>query len=594
MAVFYKFYPVTIDGCTMAMPQKPTQSITLPFSAPSSGFALYTFTCNLTSSLERSARLNLALDDRLLGVSINGVSIDLTPLKERYKLAALEDWKRGFMVDVALREGANELIVHGSDGGGKYGLRIGQTMGYGAYAMLFVLGIIPIVTGLYLLLFDRIFKTEREATRGWSWHYLAYGIVALGIALRALLYAEVSLDMYQHDLDGHKEAIRYYAAHPFDLPQPDKDLQFPQQPLYYLSSGVVYNAALASGFHDGEAMQAVRALSLLYSALWLLIALALARLYLSSALAVNLFMAFMAFTPSFIFLGGVINNDALNAVLGIWAFYEIGAYLQRRYKRHFWRASLAIALAALTKISSLLLALYFVAVLLLLYYRVRDIRLRIKSEILIFGLMVLLLFGFALIKSHIPANEEFRFVNSALYGNQVIPALDLGYFASFHPLALLEAAQSHVMGSNAVRFSLPTYLYGTMMIGEFDYARHFTQGGFFKLSSQLVLLFGMLYVVGGIGLAYAWRTLVIDYKMLLVAVGLNMVLVVHFLSGYWVVCNSDFRYFTPTIGAIGLLIVLGLEALWERFVWLKSKIIWSAVVLAVAEGYWVVTLIRLT
>jgi len=46
--------------------------------------------------------------------------------------------------------------------------------------------------------------------------------------------------------------------------------------------------------------------------------------------------------------------------------------------------------------------------------------------------------------------------------------------SAFNFLELLKQGFSYVFGADEVRFSLPTYQFGTMLFGEFDY-RYFVQ-----------------------------------------------------------------------------------------------------------------------
>jgi hypothetical protein len=474
-------------------------------------------------------------------------------------------------------------------------MKIAQGLDYSEYLILFVFGIIPFVFGLYSLLFNLLFESDyKKIFNKFSWGNLAYVIIIIGIALRLYLLVSVPNTMYQHDFTGHVDAIKHYAEFPFEIPQADKSLQFPQQPLYYMSSAIIYSISTALGFNEHDAIYAVRSISVFYASIWLLLALLLARLYLKNNFSINIFMAFMAFTPSFVFLGAVVNNDALNALLGIWALYEISAYFQRRHSRHFWRASLAILLAALTKISSLLFAIYFVVMLLVMYYQNQEKKPLIRRQILLFGLSVLFIFGFALLKSHVPANHEFLFVNSGLYSKQILPIFTLNYFTSFYWFELIKEAQSYVFGSNVIRHSLLTYFYGTMLSGEFYYALHYKAGEYFKISSQLLYLLGVIYVIGFLSYLYFFKTFSRMQKIISLAVVINTVLIIKFLSDFWVVCNSDFRYFTPVIAAIGLIFVLGMNSLKERYKWTGKIFIITATLLAFDEVYWIIKLIEKT
>ena len=595
IVVFTFFNHVTIDECALTSQGSDKESIVLPFSKKSQGHKDYTYECKIHSLIAQSVKLGVAVDDQLDTLFLNNKEVSLEGLRKQYKQKKLDDWKRGYPIDVLLNEGVNTIIVTGSDKGGKFGIKMAQSLDFIEYILLFAFGILPLVFGLYFLLFDIIFEKDyKKIVHKFSWSHLPYFIIILGIVLRIYLLVSVPNTMYQHDFDGHVNAIKYYATYPFEIPQADKSLQFPQQPLYYMSSAVIFSISSALGFNEHDAVYAVRTLSVFYAALWLFIALALARMVLVNNFSINIFMAFMAFTPSFVFLGAVINNDALNAVLGIWALYEISAYVLHRYPKHFWRASLAILLAALTKISSLLFAIYFVVMLLVMYYQHQEQKETLKRQIVWFGLGVLFVFGFALLKSYLPANQEFLFVNSTLYSGQVLPVFDLNYFASFHWFELIREGQAYVFGDNAIRYSLPTYFYGTMLSGEFKLTDYFKAGEYFKISSQLLYFLGVIYVVGFLSYFYFFKKMTTVQKWLILPVAINTILIIKFLSDYWVVCNSDFRYFTPVLAAIGLIFVLGLDALRNRYNWMRKPIIFFAVLLAVNEVYWMLQLIEKT
>ena len=354
----------------------------------------------------------------------------------------------------------------------------------------------------------------------------------------------------------------------------------------------MYALAKKLGFNEENSIFLIRTLSLLFSILWLYLAFKLAKTYLKSTFSQNIFRAFMALTPAFVILSGAVNNDTLTALLGIWALYEIARYYLHQKRRDFYLATLAVLLASLTKISSLLLAIYFMIVLLVQYRNSIEYKEELKKNILIFGLSVLFVFGFALLKAHIPASGEFRFVNSALYANQVIPYLDLNYFLSFHWFELINEGMSYVFGNTKITHSFLTYLYGTMLMGEFDYSKFFKPGDFFKFSSQAIFLLAIIYVIGLLKYIHKYKNIDTLYKLLIIPVLINLVLIVKFLSQFWVVCNSDFRYFAPVFAAIGLVFAIGLDLLIKNASFLKNTIALFAVLLAADEIFWMYKLIR--
>lgn len=593
--IYLYTYKVDIGTCSLYSSTLNRENVSLPFSHRSLGNQDYTYRCTVTSKIDQTARVGIAFDEELYSIKVNDRDIGLQPLKDQYGQSRLKDWKRGYPFALSLHKGANIVEIRGNDRGGRFGLRMAQGMDYLDYLLLFLFGVVPVVYGLFMLLFPwtlRLFHALRH--HRFSWRYLPYLIIAVGIALRLFYLVYVPNNMYQHDMKGHIDAIHYYADHPDRLPQPDKSLQFPQQPLYYYMAAALYSASKAFGFNEHDAIYAIRAMSVVFSIGWLLVGYRLVRLYTRRALTTNLFMAFLAFTPSFVFWGAAVNNDALNALLGMVSLYAASAYYVSKKRRFLFLASAAILLAMLTKISSLLYALYFVAVLLALYFKDAQQRRRYQAELLWFGVSVLLVFGFALLKAYIPADGEFRFVNSALYVGQVIARFNVDYFFSFHLFDLVSAAQSYVMGQNSIRFSLPTYLYGTMFLGEFDYSKRFKPGTLFMLWSQIIYIAGVVYIAGLAGYVYFFKRLNLLQKLLIVPVAINVALIVKFLLSYWVVCNSDFRYFTPTFAAVGLLFVLGLERIGVRWRNANRVIVAFAGVLAFSEIVWLASLIRLS
>ena len=595
LGIYHSLTKVQVGPCKIASKSVNKDNISLPFSHRSAGLQEITFECRLDSKIAQEAKIGIAMDDLFDRIVLNGKALDLDVITRQYGQRKFKDWKRGYPFYLQLKKGTNHLVVHGSDQGGRFGLRVGQGLSFSGFFLIFVFGVVPIVYGAYVLLFPLVDRALRwRAKFQLRWRQLPYFIIGLGTVLRLFYLVDIPNDMYQHDMIGHIHALEYVAKHPTEIPQPDKSLQFPQQPLYYYAAAAVYTLSKSAGFNDHDAVYAIRVMSFAFSVLWLVAGWFLVRLYTSRVSTINLFLAFLAFTPSFVFLAGAVNNDTLNALLGMLSLYAVSKYYLQPSKKWFLIAASVILLAMLTKISSALYAVFFVMLLLVMYVKRPESRPRLRSEILGFGMTVLLVFGFALTKSYIPANGEFRFVNSSLYGGQVLPPFGLGYFFSFHFFDLISAAQSFVKGIDDVRFSLPTYLYGTFLIGEFDYSKFFVSGTLFRFWSQAVLLLGSLFLVGWAAYLWSYRRLTLLQKLLIVPVAINLVLIVKFLLSFWVVCNSDFRYFTPTFGALGLMAVLGLEQLGVRFARLRPFLYTVAFALAVSETIWIADLIRLT
>ncbi|RLA72626.1 MAG: hypothetical protein DRG24_02370, partial [Epsilonproteobacteria bacterium] len=324
MALFIKINHVDIVHCSVESKKFSREHITLPFSHASSGNETYRYTCQVESLIEQTTKIGIAVDEKLLSVKINSNEIDLNMVKKQYGQSQLKDWEKGYFFSIPLLKGENTLEIIGSDAGGRFGISIGQGLSYLEYLFLFIFSIIPIIFGIYSLLFGYLVKSVRHI--GLSdfssvWKKLPFIIILAGIILRLLFLVYIPNTMYQHDMGGHVDSIHYFSERPFEMPQADKSLQFPQQPLYYWMSAIVYSVSADFGFNEHDRIYSIRVMSVVFSIFWLFVGLKLIQLYTRKRLLINIFMAFLSFTPSFVFLSTVVNNDALNALLGIVSIY---------------------------------------------------------------------------------------------------------------------------------------------------------------------------------------------------------------------------------------------------------------------------------
>lgn len=585
---------VQIGACSVKSGPSEAKEITLPYRHASSGRKVYEYRCELTPSFFKHIRIGIGADDQLLNVSLNGTPLDLTLFRTEYRQKKFENWEQGYPFDVTLNEGVNELKIQARDYGFFYGLSIAQSMEFWDFVVLFFFGAVPVLYALFVLLFIPIISVRSFAS--FPKTFLLNAIVPLllftAVIVRFFYVEYIGNNSYQHDMHEHMLAIQYYAEHPWRMPQPDKLGEAPQQPLYYWISGAIYKQAKSAGLNEREAVYWLRKASLVYMMLWLTLSYLLIRRLSADRSVQALFVIFVGFTPSFVYLAGGVNNDVLNALWGAAVFYAAARYWQEGKTRWLTLAAAATLLAMMTKISSVLLVV-FLAVLLIVRYRQAQSehsRLQLRRQLLGYGLAVALVFGFALWKVYIPVSHEFRFVNGGLFGGQVVPVLDMGFFFSFRLGELLHEGQAYVMGNDEVRFSLPTYLYGTLFFGEFDFANYFGKGSLFKLAAQMVYLFGLLYLVAIVVFLSGWRQRDTFTKMIAVAVALNLLLVLRHVLGNWNVCNYDFRFFTPTLAALGVMIALGAER-FMHYAWLKKAVLVSGGVLLIAQTAWISELI---
>jgi hypothetical protein len=430
------------------------------------------------------------------------------------------------------------------------------------------------------------------------WKYAPIVIILLGLMLRIYTLESLNNWQYQHDYQGHVDAIKYYAEHPFEIPQADKSLEFPQQPLYYMSAAVLYNLVIDYfGFDEQTALYSIRYMSLVSGFFSMLLGWSLVRLYTNSTLAMNLFVSFLAFTPLFVFQAAWINNDPFNAFWAMLSIYLMTHFYKTVSKSLFTALVLVITFASFIKVSSLLLALLFGIILLIKYNELRSYpkeAMAIKKQTFVFGIIMLMVFGLTLFKAYIPATGHFNFINSALFGGQVIPYFDLNYFFTFHWFSIIGHGEALVLTNDDVRFSLFTNLYGTMFLDDHVYNKFYLQGGFLKLSAQITYLFGAIYLLGiGAYIRYFKRYDVMT-RLLIVPVIINYILIIKLLSDYWVVCNSHFRYFSPTYAIIGLIFVIGIGTIEQRFSFMRKIIVYAMFPFFFVQIYWMVRIVALS
>lgn len=595
LVLFVGLNHVTINKCNITSKQINAGQTQLPIGESSLGTYISNYSYEINSLIEQTTKIGIGVNENLLSVKINGIEIDVEAVKRQYDQIRVREWQknwqRGYSFLLPLMKGNNILHITASSNKPETGIRIGQGFNYFEYIILFVFSIVPIVFGLYGLLFEHFIRALKYFYYSDSlWDKLPIIIIVSGVLLRLIFLLYTPQFMYQHDFNSHVELIRYYYEYPLKIAQPDKGLEFPQQPLYYWMSSIVYAVATGMGKSEYFAIQLIRAMSVLFSIFWLVIGMKLIQVYTKNRLLINLFIAFLSFTPSFIFMSVIVGNDSLNTLLGILSLYAVSVYFISRNTHFFYLAFVSILLAMLTKISSALYAIFFVVVLLVMYFQSKTDKANYRKAILKFSIAVLFVFGLSLVKSNVPATGEFLFINSTLFDGQIIPALNLNYFMSFNLTDLISAAQSYVFGVDDIRFSLPTYLYGTMFTGEYDYTIYFKAGSLFQLSSQMIYLFGLIYISGMIAYVYFYKTLPILYKLLIIPVVINFVLIIKFLLEFWDVSNSDFRFFSPTFAVIGLIFVLGIGEILKHYPSLKRMIVIFAILLSTVEIFWIVKL----
>lgn len=395
--------------------------------------------------------------------------------------------------------------------------------------------------------------------------WIFFIVIALGVVIRLLYFNKYGIMLFQHDWQGHINLIKYMAQN-YSMPNmPNKGWEYPQQPLYYIITAIIYNLFLLFDFTPKEALHyGVGNFSLLCSAIFLIFSYKLLEILTQNRWIQIIAMLFLALTPSLVYMSARVNNDTLVMALSVIAlFFAIKSY-QYDFNKYFYSALISVSLLFLTKISTAPIELFLFTLLIINYIRTKR-----ERELLIFSFVGFFLLSLTLWHLYTPLSGGFYMVNSAKFPKQTIEHLNSSYFLSFHIFDLIKEGYSHVFGADTIRYSFPTYQYGTMFFGEFDYKYFFSKNEYILSVMKSTLFLGLLYPLGFIGyLVNLYREIFIN-RLLFIVLLINLALILKFIFSYPSICNSDFRYFVPSFTILGFIFAKGLYYIssYHRWTW---------------------------
>jgi len=444
-----------------------------------------------------------------------------------------------------------------------------QKLTYTNFLILSILVAIPLFTlifSIFMKLLEKInlpqFNSrekeikEEEGSR--NIYYAIWATLLLGVAIRILYFEKFGIYNFQHDWHGHIEFIKYMAEN-WSLPMPPKGLEYPQQPLYYMITGGLYNLFQLFGFNSNDALYGIGIFSLLCSLLFLWYSYRLLSLLTHQSWVKLLAMIFLSLTPSLVYLSARINNDSLIILLAVMTLYYIVKSYNSAFKKDFYLALFMVTLLFLTKISSASFEILFFLLLIVVYKRTPTQESR--RAIYLFGLVGLLLLSFTLLRVYMPIDNHFHLVNSAKFPKQTLEELNFGYFATFHLFELVQVGYSYVFGEDAIRHSFLTYQYGTMLFGEFDYTDFINRAHQLSPIMRTILISGLIFPIGLILFFTQLHRESTLNKLLTLTLLINFILVLKFIFDYPSICNTDFRYYVPSFVIIGFFMAQGVNRL---------------------------------
>ena len=384
-------------------------------------------------------------------------------------------------------------------------------------------------------------------------------LLFIGLIIRFFYQQKYGVMLFQHDWHGHIEMIKYIAD-TWSIPLPNKGLEFPQQPLYYIVTAGIYSLSTSLGFSDKMALEHIGYFSFLCSAIFLVYGYRFISLLTTNSSVKTIAMIFLALTPSIVYISARINNDSLVMALSALSLYHIVKSYQSNFSSSFFMALLFTSLLFLSKISALSIELIFFSLLIFSYIKEKNNQ--IKQRLYIFGLVGMCLLTYTLWRVYLPLDTSFHMVNSSgAYPGQILPPLDFHYFGTFNFTSLFNQSYSHVFGEDSVRYSFLTYQYGTMLFGEFDYTYFIHKTPWLKETMQSIIALGLLFIIGFI--TFIWkidRASTVE-RLLFGTLLINFILILKFMFDFPSVCNTDFRYFVPSFLLFAYIFAKGLADL---------------------------------
>ena len=418
---------------------------------------------------------------------------------------------------------------------------------------LFVLFLATLILPLFLL--KNKLKTET----------IIAILFALGLILRLAYVLYTGVDERQHDVEvfgngiGHSGYIEYFYNNFITLPQFDvrEVWQFYHPPLHHIIAAVFMRILTTFGMDYAVAIESLQMLSLLYSALTMLVSHKLLKYLKLNGTALCVAFAVVAFHPTFIVFSGSINNDPLSVLFMLSALYYAIRWYKDTTVLNIVKIALCIGLGMLTKLSAWMVAVP-VAILFLFAFITKNNNICIKKYLLqfiIFAIICVPLGMFWSIRNYVLYQVPITYIPMLSYDNPqfvgyITPLKRLFDFSLYQFKSVFD-----MWGDPYFEFNPTVGLLKTAMFGEWisatDYPSISIVGTvLFWLGTSLCLVSAVAffsYIIKNI------RKNPITLSLLSFFVTV-LVMYYFFCISYPFTCTQNIRYAVPliTLGAIGL------------------------------------------
>ncbi len=383
-------------------------------------------------------------------------------------------------------------------------------------------------------------------------------IIVIGFIMRVGYMLYTPYDVRQHDIGvigsaGHLDYI-YTIFNTGSLPKSNAE-QFYHPPFYYYLSAAVFKVATLFYNNNDFAFNAVRLIPCFASCATMIVSYKIFKNIKLSKPAILLAMTIVCMHPSFIYLGGSINNDMLSIFfITVTILYTIKWYFDQSYKNIIILA-VALGLGMMTKLSVVMMAPIIAAVFLYVLIKNRKDR-RLGDyvyQILAFGAISVPLGMWYSIRNLILYNQELGYVlKLSKYLN--IYCGDYTIAQRFLTIPLQNLASS-AFPDVISDYNVYLYTIKSSLFGEWSYNELETQAKLFAIVNIILILISlisMIYVFinakNSINKLAKWFMALIW----LVQIGAYIKFNIDYPFG----CTMDFRYIVITVitgaGFIGL------------------------------------------
>ena len=515
----------------------------------------HTFDITVHSKVTQNILINIVAKDEILAVT-HEENFLLPHLKYQKGRTSHKNSQYGDIYQLSLNKGENLFQVKSRNSGNEYTIYVKQKRSLYEYIFAFAVFLLPLIivaSKIFLEFLDSISYNNIQFNPS----AIPLLLLISAIIIRFFHYITIGEIQFQHDYYGHIEYIKFFAEQ-FAIPLPHKGWEFPQQPLYYIATGLIYKSGVLLELQERKILFYISGFSFVTTSIALVYGYRLVRRLTKNIFAQSFTIGFLGLTPSFVYMSTRINNDPLTfALVTIGLFYLVASY-QNQFQKYFVRALFFTTLAFLTKLSAVSLELIFLIMLIAAYMKTPTI---VRPKTFHYAWVGILILGYSIFKNHYPAVGETVMVNSGIWPGQDIRPMNAKYFFTFNFLELFSRGEAYWQEEETklISRSFFTYQFGTMLFGEFSYDYWHNKNYHLIITMQIIILTALLFPIGLIANFWRKKTF-LDYCLIVMATT-NFALLIKFMVQYPSTANTDFRYYAAAFFALAYLSAMGLQAI---------------------------------